>query len=150
MAIVLTVLATLTWYNPNLGGMNCDRSCAHMAAGHRVEDWWGRALACPQEFPLGTVFEIRGSRWGLADGDFICLDRGGGVTVLQDGTVVLDLLRTSPIWQESLIVTAYIPPAVWEQHGGEVYLELVRIPPLSLRLLGPPTLIRRDGERLAV
>jgi len=147
MAIVLTVIALLTWYTPSQGGTNCDSTCEHMAAGHAVKDWYGRALACPAEFPIGTVFEIRGSRWALADGVYVCLDRGGAVTTLPDGTVVLDLLRKSPVWRETLIVTAYIPQAVYAAQGGEVMLELSTIPPLSLLRVGP-AVARRDAEYL--
>lgn len=154
MAIILSLVAWLSWYDPGQCAakpINCFDAANpyRMAAGHDARLYYGHALACPAEFPIGTLFVIEGSRYGLADGAYTCLDRGGAVTVLPDGTVVLDLLRKSPIWSESLIVTAYVPQAVWPARGGEVYLELARIPPLSMHLLGPAS-IRRGPEKVAL
>jgi hypothetical protein len=56
------------------------------------------------EFKIGTRFIIDGSRWGLADGEWICLDRGSMVVVKDDGTVILDLLLDKPIWADTLKV----------------------------------------------
>lgn len=106
--IAFTATANLTWYDPALGGVNCDSSCDYMAAGDPVADWYGRALACPPEFPLGTRFSILGSRWGLADGEWLCLDRGGSIVILDDGVIRLDLLTRAPIWREN--VTVVITP----------------------------------------
>ena len=114
--IALTVHATLTWYDPGRCvelPINCYNS-AHpfrMAAGHDARDWYGRALACPERFPIGTEFLIRGSRWGLADGRYRCMDRGGAVVVRDDGVVVLDLLRREPVWNEVLRVKVVFPEA---------------------------------------
>lgn len=75
-----------------------------MAGGADARKWYNRALACPQSFPLWTKFHIEGSRWGLADGDYTCLDRGGAV-IVQGDAIVLDILRHEPIWGEKIKVT---------------------------------------------
>lgn len=107
--IPYTVTASLYWYDPALGGINCDHDCDYLGTGDKVAEWYGRALACPVEFPRGTRFEIVGSRWGLADGVWTCLDAGSAVVIRPDGVVVLDLLLRYPIWQENLTVTVREP-----------------------------------------
>jgi len=108
-AAVLVVTARLSWFNPALCHelpVNCfdpDRWW-NMAAGHDAREWYGRALACPGEFPLGSKWIIEGSRWGLADGEFECLDRGGRIVIDADGIVWLDLLTDKPIWGDVLPV----------------------------------------------
>ena len=103
------VRAELFWYDPQLGGINCDHECDYLGTGHKVSEWYGRALACPLEFERGTVFRISGSRWGLADGDWVCLDWGHAIVVQPDGTVTLDLLSRYPIWKETLDVEVIAP-----------------------------------------
>lgn len=80
-----------------------------MAAGHDAREWYGRALACPKEFPIGSQFIIRGSRWNLADGIWTCLDRGGRIVIDADGIVWLDLLMEKPIWADVLPVQVVGP-----------------------------------------
>jgi len=112
--LALTIFAELFTYDPGRCAelpINC-YSPAHpfrMAAGHDARDWYGRALACPERFPIGTEFIVRQSRWGLADGSYVCLDRGGAVVVRDDGVVVLDLLRSEPVWNEVLRVRVILP-----------------------------------------
>lgn len=108
-----TLLARMSWYDPSLcvtQPINC-YDPSHwwsMAAGHDAREWYNHALACPENFPLETIFHIEGSRYGLADGDWTCLDRGGSVKMTTKGAV-LDLLRHSPVWGESLLVTVKFP-----------------------------------------
>lgn len=106
-----TVRAELYWYDPSRGGINCDHECERLGTGDLVADWYGRALACPLEFERGTVFRIRGSRWGLADGDWVCLDWGHAIVIQDDGTVTLDLLLRYPVWKETLEVEVLRPGA---------------------------------------
>lgn len=105
----VTARAELYWFDPALGGINCNGECETMAAGHQVSEWYGRALACPKQVPIGAVFVIRGSRWGLADGEWRCLDRGGAVVMRDDGVMVLDLLVREPIWRDELEVEIRLP-----------------------------------------
>ncbi|MEM5878815.1 MAG: hypothetical protein QXF12_08135, partial [Candidatus Aenigmatarchaeota archaeon] len=73
----------LTYYNPLRGGINCDEECEMTASGIRIitngekrTDYWfdGRrgGVACPQEYPFGTIFKIN-------DIEFVCIDRGGAI-----------------------------------------------------------------------
>lgn len=108
-----TLLARMSYYDPSLCAekpINCfnPNEWWRMASGHDARLWYDRATACPEVFPLGTRFHITGSRYGLADGDWRCLDRGGMVTMGKDGAV-LDLLKHNPVWGESLIVTVTLP-----------------------------------------
>jgi hypothetical protein len=80
-----TVQAHLSNYWPPYGDINCDYECAHLANGDRWQKWVGKGLACPLEYPLGTIFVVRGQEW-------VCIDRGERIVVNPDGTIWLDLL----------------------------------------------------------
>jgi hypothetical protein len=56
-----------------------------MASGLRWEDYVERAVACPAEFPFGTLFVIDSQVW-------TCLDRGGAIVRWADGSIWLDEL----------------------------------------------------------
>lgn len=103
------VRGELTWYDPARGGINCDHDCSTLGMGHPVEEWYGRALACPLEFPRYTRFTIQGSWRGLADGEWTCLDGGGNVALQEDGVVRLDLLLSYPVWKEQLWILVSLP-----------------------------------------
>lgn len=107
---LFTVQANLTWYDPSLGGHNCDLTCDIAGASTPLD--YGNILACPLEFPRGTIFEIYGSRNGLADGRWWCWDAGGDVVIHDGGIVQLDLLSHIPVWRETLTVTVIVPGAV--------------------------------------
>lgn len=69
----------VTYYDPALGGINCDGNCGILAdgAGWSENDYHengGRVAACSSEFPTGTVITI----YGL--GSYVCRDRGCMVT----------------------------------------------------------------------
>jgi hypothetical protein len=59
-----------------------------MASGKRWEDYVGKAVACPAEYPFGTTFVIDGQAW-------TCLDRGGAIIRRADGTIWLDELTAT-------------------------------------------------------
>lgn len=127
-----TVMAKLSWYDPELCLVpdlryNCFDPSRwwKMAAGHDARLHYGEALACPVEFAIGSRFEISGSRWGLADGEWICLDRGGAIVTRPDGSIVLDLLRDSPVWGEVLPVTAYRACEIGDRPGQPDILEKI-------------------------
>src|SRR3972149_3272804 len=80
-----------------------------MAAGHDAREWYGVAAACPPEFPLYTRLTITDSWRGLADGERVCLDRGGAVVMRPDGTAIVDLLSAYPVWRETLTVRGWPP-----------------------------------------
>ena len=89
------------WGPPSCGstwdGVNCN---ALLSDGETWEHWsyfaeWG--MACPIQYELGTKFKIE----GFGTGVWTCVDRGGAISVLPDGTFFLDLMsREQP----------YIPP----------------------------------------
>jgi hypothetical protein len=99
--------ARLSHYWPAWGGSNCHPAnwdginCnALLSDGETWEHWsyfaeWG--MACPIQYELGTQFKIE----GFGTGVWTCVDRGGAIAVLPDGTFFVDLLtRDQP----------YIPP----------------------------------------
>ena len=91
--------ARLSHYWPQWGPPNChsanwdgNKCEALLTDGKQWQHWsyWtGRGTACPREFERGTVFRIPDF------GDFICIDRGGAINMLPDGTFFLDLLTTT-------------------------------------------------------
>lgn len=112
--LIITINAYLSWYDPSIcdiSPINCfdPENWWVMASGESAKDWFNKSLACPQEFPIGTYFSIIGSKNNLADGRYICLDRGGKIIVNPDGTIWLDLLRYTPIWHETIEVVVEIP-----------------------------------------
>lgn len=112
------ISARISYYYPPLAYLpdpkwriNCDEingvlECEQMASGYFVVDWMGHALACPGEFPYGTVFEV----WGRY---YVCLDRGGAIVRNDDGSIWLDLLYSSMpeghYWSEQTQVRYWLP-----------------------------------------
>lgn len=79
------VPAHISYYWPEYGGINCDATCDDLADG---SDWHGQeglVLACPSEYPFGTIFQIGGTFW-------VCRDRGQAIVTNADGTIWLDVL----------------------------------------------------------
>ena len=106
--------AEMVWYDParcSESPINCFdvRQWWSMAAGHDAREWYGVAAACPLEFPLYTRLTITGSWRGLANGERICLDRGGAVVMRPNGTAIVDLLSAYPVWRETLTVQVWPP-----------------------------------------
>jgi hypothetical protein len=91
--------ARLSHYWPEWGPPNChaanwtgEECTALLTDGKQWQHWtyWaGRGTACPREFKRGTVFRIP------EFGDYICIDRGGAINRLEDGTFFLDLLTAT-------------------------------------------------------
>ena len=93
--------ARYSFYNPDLGGTNCDGECEIMASGEKVADWWDRGIACPPEMPFFTRIYFLGEI-------YICVDRGGAIQYLEDGTFWLDFLTKEqkyPFWS---VIYVYI------------------------------------------
>jgi hypothetical protein len=77
------VQLTISHYDPREGGINCDSDCTTMASGDKVSNWiLGQsgvyAAACPQEWPLGTEFQVDGQLYE-------CRDRGGWINCYGPG-----------------------------------------------------------------
>lgn len=92
----IETMAKLSYYYPPYAYLdpayeiNCDKvngvlECEHMANGQEVKYFIGEALACPPEFPFGTVFKVMG-------GFYTCRDRGGAIQRVNDNLIWLDLL----------------------------------------------------------
>ncbi|MCX8178797.1 MAG: hypothetical protein N3D75_03140 [Candidatus Aenigmarchaeota archaeon] len=73
----------LTYYNPLRDGINCDEECETTASGIRIisngekrTDYWFDGIrggvACPREYPFGTIFKIN-------EIELVCIDRGGAI-----------------------------------------------------------------------
>ncbi len=82
-----------SYYWPPLGGTNCavytEEWCrSRMASGKKWEHWIGRAVACPSEYPFGTIFIVDDQEW-------VCLDRGGKI-VTSGGIPWIDFLTLVP------------------------------------------------------
>ena len=80
------------WGPPNCIGINWDGvTCASLLTDSKQWQHWSyyadkQSTACPKEFKLGTIFRIEGY------GDYKCVDRGGAINILPDGTFFLDLM----------------------------------------------------------
>ena len=96
-AITDRTRAKISWYWPPLLGPNCavvknGQCVSRMASGQPWQNWIGRAVACPAEFPFGTEFIIDGKRW-------VCMDRGGAITRINKNTIWLDMLTHKPLYK---------------------------------------------------
>ena len=101
LAFLMLCSVDVTWYDPALGGTNCNHDCTTLSSSTPLLDsHYGSVLACPIEF-YGATFHIRGSKGGLADGEWTCLD-GGSAMVVREGVIRVDLLSRSPVWRETL------------------------------------------------
>jgi hypothetical protein len=81
-----------------------------LANGEDYHVWYGRALACPPEYPIGTVFRVY-LPVELAR-DWVCLDRGGAVV-----GDILDFLLRYPDqvpWGADINSTPWLSPVVVE------------------------------------
>lgn len=80
----------ISWYDPALGGINCDHDCTTMASGVKVtEDRYGNTAACLREW-LGAWVVIPGI------GEFQCLDTGGAI-IEHPTFIYIDLLLHEPL-----------------------------------------------------
>ena len=80
----------ISWYDPLLGGINCDHDCTTMASGVKVtEDRYGNTAACLREW-MGAYVVIPGL------GEFQCLDTGGAI-VEHPTFIYIDLLLHEPL-----------------------------------------------------
>ena len=88
------VQVRLSHYWPPLLGVNCHPANVHSGQCHarlygkEWQEWVGVGLACPMEWPLGTEWHIP-----ALGKTFICVDRGGAIQSLEDGSVFVDLLQ---------------------------------------------------------
>jgi len=115
---VVDLRARLSHYYPAWGGANCHPAnwngteCTALLTNGQAGYWqhwsyyedWG--TACPREFKLGTRFSIEGF------GTWTCVDRGGAIQMLPDGTFFLDLLtKEQPYVRGGEVVRDKFSPA---------------------------------------
>lgn len=93
---ITDLLALVTFYNPELGGINCDEDCSTFADLTAVDDEdYGHYAACPAEL-FGRSIELLGEiRY--------CGDTGGDIRVkyssyYQAWVVQVDLLEKDHFW----------------------------------------------------
>lgn len=94
-------IVRITHYYPPYGGLNCfnfvdDYCISPMYSGKRWEDWMGRAMACPERFPIGSIIGVDPYGGGTYLW-FPCLDRGGMIICNDDGLCVFDVLTDRPV-----------------------------------------------------
>lgn len=75
----------ISWYDPSLGGTNCDSDCTTMASGDKVASWIGGrggvyAAACPRSGGWH-----HGLRFSVGNNVFECRDTGGWINCYQPG-----------------------------------------------------------------
>ena len=97
--------ARLSYYWPPNLGPNChpdnivDGECTSwLTDGTRWHpwSWWHEkyaTVACPSDWKLGTRFYIP-----ALQKTYICIDRGGAISILPDNTFFLDILQSEPPW----------------------------------------------------
>lgn len=98
--------AKISWFWPPLLGPNCavvrNGECvSRMASGQPWQNWVGKAVACPSEYPFGTIFVIEGRNW-------VCLDRGGAITRINNNTIWLDMLSNKPLYKFGTVLDVTI------------------------------------------
>jgi hypothetical protein len=103
-----TVQIHYSHYYPPLGGTNCGqfvngKCISKMASGKPWGDYIGEAVACPKEWPFGTLVLLDGQIW-------TCLDRGSAVRYV-DGMPWLDFLTERGAYPYGTIVPVQVIPA---------------------------------------
>ena len=121
--------ARLSHYWPAFGPPNCHpdnwtgTECTTMLSDGRIWEHWTYwidiGIACPVRFDIGTKIAIEGFGTGI----WTCVDRGGAISTLPDGTFFLDLLtREQPYVSPD---EATIARDIHSPHGN--YIVRVRI-----------------------
>ena len=91
-----TLKLRLSYYWPAWGGTNCfptnfkDGHCTSWIYGKHWYEWRDIGMACSPKIKLGTKIYIEELKK-----TFMCVDRGGAIEDLPDGTSFVDLLQTT-------------------------------------------------------
>ncbi len=127
----------ISYYWPALGGTNCYPAnwivqdnpyggvCRSRLLGQPWSDWAGYGAACSPKIKLGDRVYIERINKVVA-----CVDRGGGIRDLPDGTAFVDLLMPAmpriSDWKTGVIRDKYCPSGcytsrAWVTHGSVLY-----------------------------
>ena len=104
----------LSYYWPAWGGTNCfpgnykDGHCSSWIYGKHWYEWSGIGMACSPKIKLGTKIYIQELKK-----TFMCVDRGGAIEDLPDGTSFVDLLQ----WEAPYIYKGTIVKDKWCPSG---------------------------------
>lgn len=104
----------LTYYWPALGGTNCyptnwkNGKCESRLMGEPWSTWVNIGAACSADIPLRSRIFIE-----RLNKSYMCVDRGGGIIKLPDGSQFVDLLQQGlpkfKNWKEGIVVDKYCP-----------------------------------------
>ncbi len=97
-----------SWYYPPMGGYNCDEvdgkpECEHLANGDLYTSWLDTGIACPVDYPLGSVAYVR-----ELDKFYTCVDRGSLITCDDDNICWFDFLTAKPDLDYGAPITVYM------------------------------------------
>ena len=116
----------LSYYNPALGGTNCHPAnwkpatnpyggvCRTALIGEPWSTWVNIGAACAPDIPLRSRIYIEELKKA-----FICVDRGGAIQRLADGTQFIDLLQVHAPWYPNaeVIEDKYCPSGCLVANG---------------------------------
>lgn len=102
-----------SYYDPRLGGVNCaefdiskNECMSFMASGLDWRDYWGIAIACPLEYPIGTrIYVIKPE---LISRYYMCLDYCPACTVDNRYIDFLDTELRLP-WRSEILAEVWFP-----------------------------------------
>lgn len=100
----------VTWYDPRLGGINCEPYCdGYFANGEKVTaaHYFGgskQTAACIREW-LGLRVTIAGL------GTFVCRDRGGSIVRRKEGIHIDILSKTAVVCPQPCRYVVHLPPS---------------------------------------
>ncbi len=110
----------VSYYYPALGGTNCYPAnwvrdlthplggvCKSKLLGAPWSDWMNVGAACPPSIALRQRVHIE-----ALNRSYYCVDRGGAIQDLYDGSKFIDLLLPEPPWwADAEVITDYLCPS---------------------------------------
>ena len=87
--------ALMVFYDPSLGGINCDGDCTTVATGPLTEDMWETSGACHPDLLGLTIY------FPAIDFTMDCVDTGGLITVTFNEYYQKEVLYFDVMWRAS-------------------------------------------------
>lgn len=87
--------ALMVFYDPSLGGINCDEDCTTVAIGPLTEDMWFTSGACHPDLLGLTVY------FPAIDFTMRCVDNGDDITVAFNEYYQEEVLYFDAMWEAS-------------------------------------------------